>query len=57
LPLTGSVSFKAVLREQNRLQVPKLLRWKYKLEPLDVLKVTVTLVNVLGVRESFWPRC
>ena len=53
MPLTGSVCFKAVLREQNRLQVPELLRWEYKLEPFDVLRVTVTVVDVLGVRESF----
>ena len=43
-----------MLQKQNRLQVPKLVRWEYKLESFDVLKVTVTIVGLLGVRESFF---
>jgi bifunctional DNA-binding transcriptional regulator/antitoxin component of YhaV-PrlF toxin-antitoxin module len=42
-----------MLQKQNRLQVPKLVRWEYKLEPSEVLKVTVTIVGKLGFRESF----
>ena len=53
LPLSQRVSFKTVLQKQNRLQVPKLVRWEYKLESSEVLKVTVTIVGFLGVRESF----
>jgi len=54
LPLTQRVSFKAVLQKQNRLQVPKLVRWEYKLKSSEVLKVTVTIhVGLLGVSESF----
>jgi hypothetical protein len=53
LPLTQRVSFKTVLQKQSRLQVPKLVRWEYKLESFEVLKVTVTIVGLLGVRESF----
>ncbi len=33
--------------------MPKLIQWKYKLEPAEVFKVTITIVGVLGVRESF----
>jgi bifunctional DNA-binding transcriptional regulator/antitoxin component of YhaV-PrlF toxin-antitoxin module len=40
-------------RNAHRLQVPKLIRWKYKLEPTEILKATITIVGVLGVRESF----
>jgi hypothetical protein len=53
LPLTQRVSFKTMLQKQNRLLVPKLVRWEYKLELSEVLKVTVTIVGLLGVRESF----
>ena len=53
LPLSQRVSFKTTLQKQNRLQVPKLVRWKYKVESSEVLKVTVTIVGLLGVRESF----
>ena len=53
MPLSQRVSFKTVLQKQNRLQVPKLVRWEYKLESSEVLKVTVTIVGFLGVRESF----
>ena len=42
-----------MLQTQNRLQIPKLLRWEFKLETSDVLEVTVTIVGVLGVRERF----
>ncbi len=39
--LTGQVEFKAVLQRGNRIQVPRLIRWSYKLEPSQVLKVSV----------------
>jgi bifunctional DNA-binding transcriptional regulator/antitoxin component of YhaV-PrlF toxin-antitoxin module len=53
LPLNHNVIYKTVLQKRGRLQVPKLIRWKYKLEPTEVLKVTVTVEGALGVRESF----
>lgn len=53
LPLSTTVSFKTRLQKQNRLQVPKLIRWQYKLEPSETLNVTVTIVGLLGVRGSF----
>jgi hypothetical protein len=53
LPLDQRVVFKTMLQKQNRLQVPKLVRWEYKLESSEVLRVTVTIVDVLGVREIF----
>jgi len=42
-----------MLQKQNRLQVPKLVRWEYKLEASDVLQVTVNIIGLLGVREQF----
>jgi hypothetical protein len=41
LPLTERLDFKAVLQKGNRFQLPKLVRWKFKLETSQILKVTV----------------
>ena len=38
------------------MQVPELVRWQYKLESSEVLKITVAIVGTLGVRESFFAR-
>jgi len=56
LPLTESVSFKAKLQKGNRIQIPRLVRWQYKLEPTQVLKVKVYLVGAIGAREEFLAR-
>ena len=42
MPLTGAVRFEAVLQKGNRLQVPRLVRWQYKMEPAQVLRVTTS---------------
>jgi bifunctional DNA-binding transcriptional regulator/antitoxin component of YhaV-PrlF toxin-antitoxin module len=55
VPLTGSVSFKAVLQKGNRVQVPKVVRWKFKLEQDQVLKVSVTAQSLYGW-ENFYAR-
>jgi len=54
VPLTERVDFKAVLQKGNRVQLPKLVRWQFKLETSQVLKVTVTAVNVFGSWEAFF---
>jgi hypothetical protein len=58
LPLVGAVSFKALLQKGNRVQVPKLVRWEFKLEPTQVLRVTVNVETsrFAGVSESFYAR-
>ncbi len=43
MPLTGSISFKAALQKHNRIAVPKLMRWQFKMEPEEVLRVGVYL--------------
>lgn len=43
MPLTESVSFKAVLQKGNRIQIPRLLRWQFKLEPTQIFEIQVTL--------------
>jgi hypothetical protein len=52
LPLTQRVTFKVQLQNQNRFQVPKVIRWHYKLEASQLLKVTLRIFN-LGFEESF----
>jgi hypothetical protein len=39
--LTEQVEFQTALQSGNRVQVPKLVRWKFKLESNQVLKVAV----------------
>ena len=51
--LEHRVTFKTVLKKKNLLRIPKLVRWQHKLEPSQVLKVTVSVVGLMGVRESF----
>lgn len=38
------------------MQVPKLVRWQFKLGSVQVLKVTVDVVNVCGSRQIFYAR-
>jgi len=54
VPLTERMDFKATLQKGNRVQLPKLVRWRFKLETSQVLKVTVTAVNVFGGWETFY---
>jgi len=56
MPLTERVEFKARLQKGNRVQLPKLVRWQFKLETNQVLKVTVTAINVFGGWETFYGR-
>ena len=42
MPLTQKVKFKTVLQKGNRLQVPRLIRWQFKMETDQVLKVGVS---------------
>ncbi|MGD0994156.1 MAG: hypothetical protein ABR909_01365 [Candidatus Bathyarchaeia archaeon] len=41
MPLTKQETFKAKLQRHNRLAVPTLLRWRYKMESGELLKVSV----------------
>ena len=56
LPLTRAVEFRAVLQKGNRFQVPKLVRWEFKLESRQVLKVTVDCVGHYIQAEYFFAR-
>jgi len=53
MPLSQRVTFKTMLKKENRIAVPRIVRWQYKLEPLEILKVTVSVVGAMGVKECF----
>jgi len=56
VPLTEAVEFKTVLQKGNRVQVPKVVRWQFKMDTEQVLKVTVNALNVWSGWETFYAR-
>ncbi|HCW06907.1 MAG TPA: hypothetical protein DGG95_06040 [Cytophagales bacterium] len=44
MPLTEKVTFTAALQSANTLQVPKLIRWQFKLDSNQTLKLGVNFV-------------
>ncbi len=44
--LTEKVKFEARLQRGNRVQVPKMVRWRFKLESYQILEVTISLIGV-----------
>lgn len=55
MPLTEKVTFKTVVQKTNRIQIPKLVQWRFKLETSETFRVTVCFVDV-GNREAFFVR-
>ena len=49
MPLTETVEFLAKLQKYNRIQIPVEVRWRYKLEHGELLKVSVQPVGSLSV--------
>jgi len=56
MPLTERVEFKAALQKGNRVQLPKLVRWRFKLETSQILRVSVTAVNMFSGWETFYAK-
>ena len=54
MPLTVRVGFKARLEARNMISIPRLVRWQYKLESEQVLKVRVKLADTVGSGEEFY---
>jgi len=46
VPLAEKVRFQARLQIGKRVQVPKMVRWRFKLESYQILEVTVSLLGV-----------
>ena len=53
MPLTETVEFLARLQKYNRIQIPVEVRWRYKLEHGELLKVSVQPVGGLFVGGLF----
>jgi hypothetical protein len=56
LPLTERVCFKTRLQRGNRFQVSKYVRWKYKLETDQTLKVIISVNGVYCNPQVFLSR-
>jgi hypothetical protein len=56
VPLTSVVSFSAVLQKGNRFQVPKVVRWEFKMESGQVLRIKVGRPDFYGRDEYFFGR-
>ncbi len=56
MPLTDKVSFKTKLQRGNRVQVPRLVRWQFKMETDQVLQVWVHVVNLWTDWQHFYAR-
>jgi hypothetical protein len=56
VPLTECVEFKSVLQRGDRVQVPKLVRWEYKLESTQTLRVSIWAKGMVGGWEVFYSR-
>ncbi|HEX7482318.1 MAG TPA: hypothetical protein VF350_02480 [Candidatus Bathyarchaeia archaeon] len=54
MPLTVKVTFEAVLEKGKRLQIPKLIRWQFKMEQNQVLRVGVSPKGIWGVGFKFF---
>ncbi len=46
MPLTRKVTFQGVLEKNNNIQVPKLIRWQFKMEPEQILKVGINALDL-----------
>jgi bifunctional DNA-binding transcriptional regulator/antitoxin component of YhaV-PrlF toxin-antitoxin module len=55
MPLTHSVSFKAAIGKGNRIQIPTLIRWEFKLEPTQLLTISIRHFN-RGIEETFYTK-
>ena len=56
MPLTQKVTFKTMLQRGNRVQVPKLVRWQFKMETEQVLKVGISTINLWTGWQFFYAK-
>ena len=56
MPLTTRVSFEMLLEKGNRLQIPKLIQWQFKMEQNQVLRVGVSPKRIWGGPKFFYAK-
>jgi hypothetical protein len=54
LPLTEVVEFTTLLQRGNRIQIPRVIRWQFKLDPNQVLRVDVSPLGLWAGVETFY---
>jgi len=55
MPLTRQVGFKAVIGKGNRIQIPNIIRWEFKLEPTQLLAINIRHFS-LATDETFFAK-
>ena len=53
MPLTHSVNFQAGIGKGNRIQIPNIIRWEFKLESAQLLNVHLGSYNH-GIDQTFY---
>ena len=56
MPLTTRVSFETRLEKGNRLQIPKIIQWQYKMEQNQVVKVRVSSKHLWAGSKHFYAK-
>ena len=46
MPLTEKVAYTTTLQHQNKVQIPKLIRWRFKIDTDQPLKVGVNFLDM-----------
>ena len=46
MPLTQKVTFQTVIEKGNRIQIPKIIRWQFKIESTQILKVGINAIDL-----------
>jgi len=55
MPLTLQLTFKAIIGKGNRIHIPTLIRWEFKIEPTQILTISVRQFEV-GIQETFFAK-
>lgn len=53
MPVSETLWFKSRVQKENRVQIPVEIRWKYKLEPGEILNVKVCPVGSMADEDFF----
>ena len=56
MPLNQKIPFKTAIQRGNRLQIPKSIRWQFKMEPDQLLKVGIKVLNQAGGWQFFYAK-
>jgi hypothetical protein len=56
VPLTRRVTFRRMLQMGDRVQIPKLIRWEFKLEIGQVLRVGFSVPNMFRGWQFFYAK-